>query len=63
MQIAALNTPYLNESEVPAEIIEHEKEVIKFPSPFWTQIYSMIIAFSSRNVKINRSLLSFFTVC
>ena len=23
MQIAALNTPYLNESEVPAEIIEH----------------------------------------
>ena len=29
MQIAALNTPYLNESEVPAEIIEHEKEVMR----------------------------------
>ena len=31
MQIAALNTPYLNESEVPAEIIEHEKEVMRQP--------------------------------
>ena len=29
MQIAALNTPDLNESEVPAEIIEHEKEVMR----------------------------------
>ena len=29
MQIAALNTPYLSESEVPAEIIEHEKEVMR----------------------------------
>jgi elongation factor Ts len=29
MQIAALNTPYLNESEVPAEVIEHEKEVMR----------------------------------
>ena len=29
MQIAALNTPYLNESEVPAEIIAHEKEVMR----------------------------------
>ena len=29
MQIADLNTPYLNESEVPAEIIEHEKEVMR----------------------------------
>ena len=29
MQIAALNTPYLNESEVPAEINEHEKEVMR----------------------------------
>lgn len=29
MQIAALNTQYLNESEVPAEIIEHEKEVMR----------------------------------
>ncbi|MCH5297974.1 MAG: elongation factor Ts [Ruminococcus sp.] len=29
MQIAALNTPYLNESEVPADVIEHEKEVMR----------------------------------
>ncbi len=29
MQIAALNTPYLTESDVPAEIIEHEKEVMR----------------------------------
>ena len=29
MQIAALNTPYLNESEVPAEVVEHEKEVMR----------------------------------
>ncbi len=28
MQIAALNTPYLNESDVPAEIIDHEKEIL-----------------------------------
>ena len=27
MQIAALNAPYLNEASVPAEVIEHEKEV------------------------------------
>lgn len=29
MQIAALNTPYLNKDEVPAEVIEHEKEVMR----------------------------------
>lgn len=29
MQIAALNTPYLNESEVPSEVVEHEKEVMR----------------------------------
>lgn len=29
MQIAALNTQYLNSSEVPAEIVEHEKEVMR----------------------------------
>lgn len=29
MQIAALNTPYLKESDVPAEVIEHEKEIMK----------------------------------
>ena len=29
MQIAALNTPYLNKEEVPAEVIEHEKEVMR----------------------------------
>lgn len=29
MQIAALNTPYLNESDVPAEVLEHEKEIMK----------------------------------
>ena len=28
MQIAALNTQYLNESDVPAEVIEHEKEIM-----------------------------------
>lgn len=28
MQIAALNTPYLNESDVPAEVIDHEKEIL-----------------------------------
>lgn len=28
MQIAALNTPYLNEAEVPAEVIEHEKNIM-----------------------------------
>ena len=28
MQIAALNTPYLNEAEVPAEVIEHEKSIM-----------------------------------
>ncbi len=28
MQIAALNTAYLNESDVPAETIEHEKEIL-----------------------------------
>ncbi len=27
MQIAALNAPYLNEASVPADVIEHEKEV------------------------------------
>lgn len=25
MQIAALNTPYLTEADVPAEVIEHEE--------------------------------------
>ena len=29
MQIAALNTPYLNESEVPEDVIAHEKEVMR----------------------------------
>lgn len=29
MQIAALNTPYLCESEVPADVIAHEKEVMR----------------------------------
>ncbi len=29
MQIAALNTLYLNRNEVPAEVIEHEKEVMR----------------------------------
>ena len=29
MQIAALNTPYLKESYVPAEVLEHEKEIMK----------------------------------
>lgn len=29
MQIAALNTSYLNKDEVPAEVIEHEKEVMR----------------------------------
>ena len=29
MQIAALNTPYLNRDEVPAEVLEHEKEVMR----------------------------------
>ena len=29
MQIAALNTPYLTKEEVPAEVIEHEKEVMR----------------------------------
>ena len=29
MQIAALNTPYLTEADVPAEVIEHEKEVMR----------------------------------
>ena len=28
MQIAALNTQYLNESDVPAEVIDHEKEIL-----------------------------------
>ncbi len=28
MQIAALNTPYLCEAEVPAEVIEHEKNIM-----------------------------------
>jgi len=28
MQIAALNTPYLNEASVPAEVIEHEKSIM-----------------------------------
>ena len=29
MQIAALNTPYLTKDEVPEEVIEHEKEVMR----------------------------------
>ena len=29
MQIAALNTAYLNKDEVPADVIEHEKEVMR----------------------------------
>lgn len=29
MQIAALNTPYLNRDDVPAEVLEHEKEVMR----------------------------------
>ena len=29
MQITALNTPYLKESDVPAEVLEHEKEIMK----------------------------------
>ena len=29
MQIAALNTPYLKESDVPAEVLVHEKEIMK----------------------------------
>lgn len=29
MQIAALNTPYLTSDEVPADVIEHEKEVMR----------------------------------
>ncbi len=29
MQIAALNTPYLNREEVPASVIDHEKEVMR----------------------------------
>lgn len=29
MQIAALNTSYLKESDVPAEVLEHEKEIMK----------------------------------
>ena len=29
VQIAALNTPYLNRDEVPAEVLEHEKEVMR----------------------------------
>lgn len=29
MQVAALNTPYLSKDEVPAEVVEHEKEVMK----------------------------------
>ncbi|MDE7390716.1 MAG: translation elongation factor Ts [Lachnospiraceae bacterium] len=28
MQIAALNTQYLDESDVPAEVVEHEKEIM-----------------------------------
>ena len=28
MQIAALNTQYLDESDVPADVIEHEKEIM-----------------------------------
>ena len=29
MQIAALNTPYLNAEEVPAEVLEHEKKIMR----------------------------------
>ena len=29
MQIAALNTPYLSKEDVPADVLEHEKEVMK----------------------------------
>lgn len=29
MQIAALNTPYLKKEDVPADVIEHEKEVMR----------------------------------
>lgn len=29
MQIAALNTPYLTKDDVPAEVIEHEKDVMR----------------------------------
>ena len=29
MQIAALNTSYLNRDEVPTEVLEHEKEVMR----------------------------------
>ncbi len=29
MQIAALNTPYLTRDDVPAEVIDHEKEVMR----------------------------------
>ncbi|MCH5202375.1 MAG: elongation factor Ts [Oscillospiraceae bacterium] len=29
MQIAALNTPYLKKEDVPAEVLEHEKEIMK----------------------------------
>ena len=29
MQIASLNTPYLTKEDVPAEVIEHEKEIMK----------------------------------
>ena len=28
MQIAALNTPYLKEDDVPAEVLDHEKEIL-----------------------------------
>lgn len=28
MQIAALNTPYLSEADVPAEVLDHEKEIL-----------------------------------
>ncbi len=28
MQIAALNTPYLKEEDVPAEVLDHEKEIL-----------------------------------
>ena len=29
MQIAALNTPYLKAEDVPADVLEHEKEIMK----------------------------------
>ena len=29
MQIAALNTPYLKKEDVPADVLEHEKEIMK----------------------------------